>query len=112
MTKRSKAELYERIRRSSEFDGLSISALARHFGVHRRTVRRASLEFPHLRPLPEEPFKVGQPLRLRVDQKRAGSVRASASIRCAFDLMTFRTHIIETGTDRLRPRATRRSKGT
>jgi transposase len=41
MTKRSKVELYERIRRSSECDGLSIRALAGHFGVHRRTVREA-----------------------------------------------------------------------
>lgn len=39
MTKRSKVELYEQIRKSSERDGLSIRALAERFEVHRRTVR-------------------------------------------------------------------------
>jgi transposase len=41
MTKRSKVELYEQIRWSSEREGLSIRALAHRFGVHRRTVREA-----------------------------------------------------------------------
>ncbi len=41
MTKRSKVELYEQIRKSHERDGLSIRALAERFGVHRRSVREA-----------------------------------------------------------------------
>ncbi len=41
MTKRSKVELYEQIRKSHERDELSIRALSERFGVHRRTVREA-----------------------------------------------------------------------
>jgi transposase len=38
---RSKVELFERIRRDREFEGLSLHALARRYRVHRRTVRQA-----------------------------------------------------------------------
>ena len=38
---RSRVELFEQIRRDREFEGLSIDALARRHGVHRRTVRQA-----------------------------------------------------------------------
>jgi transposase len=41
MTKRSKVELYEQIRKAHERDELSIRGLAEQFGVHRRTVREA-----------------------------------------------------------------------
>jgi transposase len=41
----SRVELFERIRRDREFAGLSLRALARKYGVHRRTVRQA-LESP------------------------------------------------------------------
>jgi transposase len=41
----SRVELFEQIRRDREFEGLSIHALARRHGVHRRTVRQA-LESP------------------------------------------------------------------
>jgi transcriptional regulator with XRE-family HTH domain len=37
----SRVELFERIRRDREFEGLSIRALARRHGVHRRAVRQA-----------------------------------------------------------------------
>jgi transposase len=37
----SRVELFEKIRRDREFDGLSSRALARRYGVHRRTVRQA-----------------------------------------------------------------------
>ena len=37
----SRVELFEQIRRDHEFEGLSIHALARRHGVHRRTVRQA-----------------------------------------------------------------------
>ena len=37
----SRVELFEKIRRDREFDGLSMRALARRYGVHRRTVRQA-----------------------------------------------------------------------
>src|SRR6516225_11408456 len=42
---RSRVELFEQIRRDREFAGLSLHALARKYGVHRRTVRQA-LESP------------------------------------------------------------------
>jgi transposase len=41
----SRVELFEKIRRDREFAGLSLHALARKYGVHRRTVRQA-LESP------------------------------------------------------------------
>ncbi|MFZ0059129.1 MAG: IS21 family transposase [Acidimicrobiales bacterium] len=41
MAKRSKVELYEQIRKAHDRDQLSIRALARRFGVHRRLVREA-----------------------------------------------------------------------
>ena len=37
----TKAELFERIRRDSWREGLSVRALARRYGVHRRLVREA-----------------------------------------------------------------------
>ncbi len=37
----TKAELFERIRRDSWREGLSVRALARKYGVHRRLVREA-----------------------------------------------------------------------
>src|ERR1700694_1607045 len=37
----SRVELFEKIRRDREFEGLSTHALARRYGVHRRTVRQA-----------------------------------------------------------------------
>lgn len=37
----SRVELFEKIRRDHEFDGLSTHALARRYEVHRRTVRQA-----------------------------------------------------------------------
>jgi transposase len=37
----SRVELFERIRRDREFEGLSVRALARRYGVHRRAVRQA-----------------------------------------------------------------------
>ena len=37
----SRVELFEKIRRDREFDGLSTHALARRYGVHRRTVHQA-----------------------------------------------------------------------
>jgi transposase len=42
---RSRVELFEQIRRDREFAGMSTHALARKYGVHRRTVRQA-LESP------------------------------------------------------------------
>ena len=41
MERRQKVELFEQIRREHEFGGSSIRALARKFGVHRRTIRQA-----------------------------------------------------------------------
>jgi transposase len=55
----SRVELFEKIRRDHEFDGLSTHALARRYGVHRRTVRQAlgsavppGRKRPHGRPAP------------------------------------------------------------
>lgn len=41
MKRRSKVELFERIRRAYEFEKKSIRAIARQYGVHRRMVRQA-----------------------------------------------------------------------
>jgi transposase len=53
----SRVELFEQIRRDREFEGLSTHALARKYGVHRRTVRQA-LESPLP---PERRRPVGRP---------------------------------------------------
>ena len=53
----SRVELFEQIRREHEFGGLSKHALARKYGVHRRTVRQALLS-----PLPPQRKRpVGRP---------------------------------------------------
>jgi ActR/RegA family two-component response regulator len=41
LKRRSKVELFERIRRAYEFEKKSIRAIARQYGVHRRMVRQA-----------------------------------------------------------------------
>jgi len=46
-----KAELFERIRRDSWREGLSIRALARRYGVHQRLVREA---LTHAEPAPRK----------------------------------------------------------
>ena len=53
----SRVELFERIRRDREFDGLSTHALARRYGVHRRTVREAVVSAVP----PERKRPVGRP---------------------------------------------------
>jgi transposase len=64
MATRSKVALYEQIRRAQAREGLSVRALARRFGVHRRDVRLAlSSPVPPARRVPErvapalEPWK-------------------------------------------------------
>lgn len=53
----SRVELFEKIRRDREFDGLSTHALARRYGVHRRTVRQALVSAVP----PERKRPVGRP---------------------------------------------------
>ena len=54
MKERSRVEQFERIRRDSREEGLSIRALARRHGVHRRTVRQALADaVPPARRTPE-----------------------------------------------------------
>ena len=56
MTKRSKVQLYEQIRRVHEREELSIRGLASRFGVHRRDVRAALVSaVPAPRKTPERP---------------------------------------------------------
>ncbi len=56
MPTRSKVQLYEQIRRSQEREQLSVRALARRFGVHRRDVRQAlAFPVPPGRKRPERP---------------------------------------------------------
>jgi transposase len=56
MPTRSKVQLYEQIRRSHEREQLSVRALARRFGVHRRDVRQAlGSSVPPVRKVPERP---------------------------------------------------------
>jgi transposase len=70
----TKAELFEQIRRDSWREGLSVRALARKYGVHRRLVREALTRAePEPRKTPErrsprlEPFKKTIDEWLRVD---------------------------------------------
>ncbi|GAA2145748.1 hypothetical protein GCM10009727_46520 [Actinomadura napierensis] len=54
----AKAELFERIRRVSWREGLSVQALARRYGVHRRVVREALTHAePALRKTPRRAFE-------------------------------------------------------
>src|SRR6266540_4900712 len=56
MKRRSKVELFERIRRAYEFEKKSIRAIARQYGVHRRTVRQAIANaIPPDRKTPQRP---------------------------------------------------------
>lgn len=60
---RSRVELFEAIRRDREFEGLSMHALARRHGVHRRTVRQALLSAvppPRKRPVGRPAPKLGE----------------------------------------------------
>jgi transposase len=71
---RSKVELFAAIRRDSRIEGLAVRALARKYGVHRRTVREAlSSAWPTPRKkLPPrksrlDPFKPAIDAMLRAD---------------------------------------------
>jgi transposase len=66
----SRVELFERIRRDREFAGMSTRALARKYGVHRRTVRQAlESSLPPERKRPEgRPASALGPFREWIDQ--------------------------------------------
>jgi transposase len=69
MAKRSKVELYEQIRKAHDRDGLSIRALARRFGVHRRMVRDALVSpTPPPRKLAERPAPALGPSKATIDR--------------------------------------------
>ena len=56
MKRRSKVELFERIRRAYELEKKSIRAIARQYGVHRRMVRQAIANaIPPDRKTPQRP---------------------------------------------------------
>ena len=68
MTKRSKLELYEQIRKTHERDELSIRALAKRFEVHRRTVREAlASPIPSPRKASERPAPALGPWKSTID---------------------------------------------
>jgi transposase len=66
----SRVELFEQIRRDRDRKDLSIHALARRHGVHRRTVRQAlSSALPHERKRPESrPAPKLGPFRQLIDE--------------------------------------------
>src|SRR5262245_22187838 len=64
MGPKTKVELFAAIRRDARVEGLSVRALARKYGIHRRTVREAltsAWPAPRKKPLPRksrlDPFK-------------------------------------------------------
>src|SRR5579875_2644939 len=66
--KRSKVELYEQIRMAHDRDELSIRALARRFGVHRRLVRDAlSSPVPEPRKVAQRPSPAIRPWKETID---------------------------------------------
>jgi transposase len=68
MAKRSKVELYEQIRKAHDRDELSIRALAKRFGVHRRLVREALVApIPPPRKMTERPMPVLGPWTGTID---------------------------------------------
>jgi transposase len=56
MSRDSRVRVYEQIRRAHDREGLSMRALARRFGVHRRDVRRALAS-----PVPPERKRAARP---------------------------------------------------
>src|SRR5438132_3111375 len=66
----SRVELFERIRRDREREGLSIRALARRHGVHRRAVRQALTAAlpPPRKPSERRPAPALGPYRALVDE--------------------------------------------
>ncbi|AHH98822.1 hypothetical protein GCM10010174_66730 [Kutzneria viridogrisea] len=83
----SKVELFAAIRRDSRIEGLSVRALARKYGVHRRTVREAlSSAFPRPRKkLPPrksrlDPFKPVIDATLRADLDAPRKQRHTAKL--------------------------------
>jgi transposase len=76
MAKRSKVQLYEQIRKTHERDELSIHALARHFGVHRRTVREAlASPIPPPRKQTERPSPTLGPWKAIIDDWLAADLK-------------------------------------
>jgi len=68
MTKRTKVELFEQIRKAHEAEGISIRGLARRFGVHRRTVREALMSaVPRPRKACERPSPAIGPWIAQID---------------------------------------------
>jgi transposase len=79
----SRVELFERIRRDHDREGLSLRALARRHGVHRRTVRQALLSaIPPERRRPEgRPAPALGPYREIIDRWLLGDLKAPVKQR-------------------------------
>lgn len=82
----SKVELFAQIRRDARVEGMSIRALARKHGVHRRTVRQAlACAEPPPRKIPErssprlDPFKAAIDAMLRSDLQAPRKQRHTAT---------------------------------
>lgn len=77
MHRRAKVELFEQIRREYEFGVGTIAAVARKFGVHRRTVRQAlASALPPERKPPARSYPKLEPLRSFIDQILEGDLKA------------------------------------
>jgi hypothetical protein len=111
-------ELYERISRDCRDKGLGVRALARRHRVHRRTVREAlASATPSERKVAQRSSPALGPYEGIVREWLTADLVAPRKQRATFsdprlaaavvDRLTFRAHIIETGTQSYRLAATR-----
>ena len=107
-------ELFEGIRSDHREEGLSVRALARRHHVHRRTVRQA---LASAMPAAAGGAPAGGAGDGPLDRAHPGVAggrpgrAAQAAPHRAADRLTYRAHVLETGSDSYRLRASKAKKG-